>query len=132
MLSPPVVPRSLHYNVPYLQRLLSYPVMSWEEKEENRRVNIQRYHVESYDLYAVWRKRMPVVYGLGSRVWSRRWPNLEVPTLQYIIFFLMYKSYFFFAFQYNFYALDSFRVLVFLLGSDCWCVIVRVEKVLKW
>ena len=49
--SPPVVPRPVHYNVPHLQRLPPFPVMSWEEKEENRWVNIQRYHVAAYDLY---------------------------------------------------------------------------------
>ena len=46
--SSPSVPGPIHNNVPHLQRLPLYPVMSWEEKEENRRVNIQRYNATTW------------------------------------------------------------------------------------
>ena len=65
--SPPVVPRPTHYNVPHLQRLPPFPVMSCEEKEENRWVNIQRYHVAAYDLY----RRLEEENARCTRAWEQ-------------------------------------------------------------
>ena len=65
--SPPVVPRPTHYNVPHLQRLPPFPVMSCEEKEENRWVNIQRYHVAAYHLY----RRLEEKNARCTRAWEQ-------------------------------------------------------------
>ena len=43
---------------------------------------------------ASWRRRMLVVHGLGSRVWSRRWPSLEMAhsSTSKFVFLLVCKS----------------------------------------